>query len=53
MSDVTRILDRAQPGDVRAAEEWLPLVYEELGRLAAAKMAQQVPGHFLRKPTAG
>ena len=48
MSDVTLILDRAQQGDPKAAEELLPLVYEELRSLAAAKMAQQTPGHTLQ-----
>jgi RNA polymerase sigma factor (TIGR02999 family) len=48
MSDVTHILDRVQQGDPKAAEELLPLVYEELRRLAAAKMAQQAPGQTLQ-----
>ena len=48
MSDVTCILDRAQQGDPKAAEELLPLVYEELRKLAAAKMAQQAPGQTLQ-----
>jgi RNA polymerase sigma factor (TIGR02999 family) len=48
MSDVTRILDRVQQGDPEAAEELLPLVYEELRKLAAAKMAQQPPGQTLQ-----
>src|SRR5215510_12629477 len=48
MSDVTRILDRAQQGDPKAAEELLPLVYTELRRLAAHKMAQEKPGHTLQ-----
>src|SRR5437667_3483489 len=51
MSDVTRILDRVQQGDPSAAEELLPLVYVELRRLAAAKMAREVPGQTLQ-PTA-
>ena len=51
MSDVTRLLDRAQQGDANAAEELLPLVYEELRRLAAAKMAAERPGQTLQ-PTA-
>ena len=51
MSDVTRILESIQQGDLRAAEELLPLVYEELRRLAAAKMASQAAGHTLQ-PTA-
>ena len=48
MNDVTRILDRAQQGDPQAAEELLPIVYEELRRLAAANMAQQPPGQTLQ-----
>lgn len=51
MSEVTRILDRAQQGDPKAAEELLPLVYDELRRLAAHKMAQERPGQTLQ-PTA-
>ena len=48
MSDVTRILERVERGDPKAADELLPLVYEELRRLAAAKMAQQRPGQTLQ-----
>jgi len=48
VSEVTRILDRVQQGDSRAADELLPLVYEELRRLAAAKMAREVPGQTLQ-----
>jgi RNA polymerase sigma factor (TIGR02999 family) len=51
VSDVTRILDRVQDGDAEAAGELLPLVYEELRRLAASKMAQQPPSQTLQ-PTA-
>ncbi|MBI2926287.1 MAG: sigma-70 family RNA polymerase sigma factor [Verrucomicrobia bacterium] len=51
MSDVTRILDRVQQGDPRAASELLPLVYEELRKLAAYKMAHEAAGHTLQ-PTA-
>ena len=51
MSDVTRILDRVQQGDQQAAGELLPLVYEELRRLAAQKMAREASGHTLQ-PTA-
>ena len=51
MSDVTRILDRVQQGDPKAADELLPLVYEKLRRLAAVKMAREVPGQTLQ-PTA-
>jgi RNA polymerase sigma factor (TIGR02999 family) len=48
MSDVTCILARARQGEPNAAQELLPLVYEELRRLAAAKMAQQAPGQTLQ-----
>jgi RNA polymerase sigma factor (TIGR02999 family) len=51
MSDVTQILERVEKGDGKAAEELLPLVYEELRKLAAQKMAQEQPGHTLQ-PTA-
>src|SRR5258708_30897710 len=51
MSDVTRILEAIQHGDGRAADELLPLVYEELRRLAAHKMANEMPGQTLQ-PTA-
>lgn len=51
VSDVTRILKAAQQGDPKAAEELLPLVYEELRRLAAARMASEAPGQTLQ-PTA-
>ena len=48
MSDVTHILDRAQQGDAKAAAELLPLVYEELRRLASYKMAQEAAGQTLQ-----
>jgi RNA polymerase sigma factor (TIGR02999 family) len=51
VSDVTRILQAAQQGDPTAAEQLLPLVYEELRRLAARKMLQESPGQTLQ-PTA-
>ena len=51
MSDVTRILEAIQAGQSQAAEELLPLVYDELRRIAAAKMAQERPGQTLQ-PTA-
>jgi RNA polymerase sigma factor (TIGR02999 family) len=44
MTDVTRILNAIEQGDARAADELLPLVYEELRLLAAHKMAQERPG---------
>jgi RNA polymerase sigma factor (TIGR02999 family) len=48
VSEVTRILDSIAQGDPRAAEKLLPLVYEELRRLAAHKMAGEAPGHTLQ-----
>jgi RNA polymerase sigma factor (TIGR02999 family) len=51
VSDVTQILERVEKGDGKAAEELLPLVYDELRKLAAYKMAQEQPGHTLQ-PTA-
>ena len=51
MSEVTQILERVENGDGRAAEELLPLVYEELRRLAAQKMAREAAGQTLQ-PTA-
>jgi RNA polymerase sigma factor (TIGR02999 family) len=51
MSAVTQILERAGQGDPQAAEELLPLVYTELRRLAAQKMAAEPAGHTLQ-PTA-
>ncbi|MFO0843112.1 MAG: ECF-type sigma factor [Gemmataceae bacterium] len=51
MSDVTRLLESAAAGDRRAAADLLPLVYDELRRLAAARMAAEAPGHTLQ-PTA-
>jgi RNA polymerase sigma factor (TIGR02999 family) len=47
MSDVTRLLDAAAAGDRRAASELLPLVYDELRKLASARMAAENPGHTL------
>ncbi len=47
MSDVTRLLEAAQAGDRQAAADLLPLVYEELRTLAAARMANEVPHHTL------
>jgi RNA polymerase sigma factor (TIGR02999 family) len=48
MSDVTRILSQIESGDPSAAEKLLPLVYEELRKLAAAKLAQEKPGQTLQ-----
>jgi RNA polymerase sigma factor (TIGR02999 family) len=47
MSEVTRILTAIEQGDVRAADELLPLVYEELRLLAAQKMSHERPGQTL------
>jgi RNA polymerase sigma factor (TIGR02999 family) len=51
VSDVTRILDAIQHGNPQAADKLLPLVYNELRRLAAHKMANEHPGQTLQ-PTA-
>src|SRR5215510_2416840 len=51
MSEVTRILNRVQHGDPEAAGELLPLVYEELRKLAVVRMANEKPGQTLQ-PTA-
>ncbi len=48
MSDVTQILSQIEHGDVQASEQLLPLVYDELRKLAAAKMAQEKPGQTLQ-----
>src|SRR3954468_1433305 len=48
MTDVTRILSAVEHGDPHDAEQLLPLVYEELRKLAAQKMAQEAPGHTLQ-----
>src|SRR5678816_3372383 len=51
MSDATQLLTAAEQGDPKAADKLLDLVYEELRRLAASKMAQEAPGQTLQ-PTA-
>jgi hypothetical protein len=48
MKDVTRILSAIEQGDPHAAEQLLPLVYEELRKLAAQKLAQEKPGQTLK-----
>ncbi len=48
MSEVTRILSAVEKGDPRAAEQLLPLVYDELRRLAAARLASEAPGQTLQ-----
>ena len=48
MSDMTRILDAAAAGDRHAAADLLPLVYEELRKLAAARIAAEGPGQTLQ-----
>jgi RNA polymerase sigma factor (TIGR02999 family) len=48
MSDVTRILSQIESGDPSAAEQLLPLVYDELRKLAAAKLAHEKPGQTLQ-----
>jgi len=51
MPEVTHLLEAVNRGDRKAAEDLLPLVYDELRKLAAAKMAAEKPGHTLN-PTA-
>jgi RNA polymerase sigma factor (TIGR02999 family) len=48
MADVTRILSAIEEGDTQAAQQLLPLVYDELRKLAAQKMAQEKPGQTLQ-----
>jgi RNA polymerase sigma factor (TIGR02999 family) len=48
MADVTQILNAIERGDAKAADELLPLVYEELRLLAAAKLSQEPPGQTLQ-----
>lgn len=48
MNDVTRILSAIEQGDAQAAEQLLPLVYEELRKLAAQRLAQERPGQTLQ-----
>ena len=48
MSELTSILSQIEQGDAQAAEKLLPLVYDELRRLAAAKLAQETPGQTLQ-----
>ena len=48
MNDITRILNSIEQGDAKAAGELLPLVYEELRKLAAVRMAREAPGQTLQ-----
>jgi RNA polymerase sigma factor (TIGR02999 family) len=48
MNDVTHVLERIEQGESQAAEQLLPLVYDELRRLAARKLAQELPGQTLQ-----
>src|SRR5215208_6104949 len=48
MSDVTRILSQIESGDPSAGEKLLPLVYDELRKLAAVRLAQEKPGQTLQ-----
>jgi RNA polymerase sigma factor (TIGR02999 family) len=48
MSDVSQILSAIEGGDLQAAEKLLPLVYEELRRLAAQRLTREVPGQSLQ-----
>jgi len=47
MSNLTRLIEAGQKGDRQAAAQLLPLVYDELRKLADAKMAAEAPGHTL------
>src|SRR5262245_33619890 len=49
MADMTQLLDRASAGDPQAASELLPLVYNELRTLAAARFADEKPGQTLEE----
>jgi RNA polymerase sigma factor (TIGR02999 family) len=51
MQEVTRILSALEQGDPQAADQLLPLVYDELRKLAAAKLAQEKPGQTLQATT--
>ncbi len=51
MSDVTQVLERVRAGDIGAADELIPLVYDELRGIAAARLAREIPGQTLQ-PTA-
>jgi hypothetical protein len=53
MNEVTRVLSAIDGGDPHAAEQLLPLVYEELRKLAAQKLAQEKPGQTLEATAAG
>jgi hypothetical protein len=48
MNEVTRVLSAIEEGDPHAAEQLLPLVYQELRQLAAQKLAQERPGQTLQ-----
>ena len=48
MTEVTRILNAIEQGDAKAADELLPLVYEELRRLATYKLSHEAPGQTLQ-----
>jgi RNA polymerase sigma factor (TIGR02999 family) len=48
MNDVTRVLSAIEDGDAQAAEQLLPLVYDELRRLATQKLARELPGQTLQ-----
>src|SRR4051812_16693256 len=50
MNDVTRVPDATDPGESHSAAQLLPLVYDELRRLAAAKLSHEAPGQTLQPP---
>ena len=53
MNDVTQILSRIESGDPSAAEQLLPLVYNELRKLATAKLTQENPGQTIQATAVG
>ncbi len=53
MSELTRILSAIEQGDPKAAEQLLPLVYDELRQLAARRLARETPGQTLQATALG
>ena len=53
MTEVTQILAEVEQGDSAAAERPSPLVYEELWKLAAVKLAHEIPGNTLQRMCSG
>jgi hypothetical protein len=48
MAEITRILEAVQQGDLQAAAELVPLVYEEMRKVATQKMAREAPGYAVK-----